>query len=249
MSSTVLTGKGCVVNVSDGLVFGGVQDFKLSCDLEEAVFPAGDSWSSYSVPVGTGWRGEVTFKALDVETLKLALGGQTETGRVLEVLGEAAVVPLEAPFGVELAHDDVVAGSERVRRADGERLRRVAESPAAGEYAVDGASLTFNPAEAGAELRLDYLRLDNGAGDRLVVGPRDLPARFSLYGVLRGHDLRSGEVPAGRFAVYLADCRRSGVFRFGAANGKLGSFSLAFVAGNTNPGDVVFYLPPATGTL
>lgn len=249
MASTVLTGKGCVVDVTDGLAFGGVQDFKLSCELEETAFPAGDSWSSYSVPTGVGWRGEVSFKALDADTLRLALGGERQTGRLLEVLDEAAAIPAEAPFTIVLEHDDNVTGSERVRAADGAAFSRVEDSPGTGEYSIDGATLSFAAADAGTGLLLDYLRLDDSSGERLVVGPRDLPSRFALYGVLRGHDVRTGQAPAGRFAVYLADCRRSGVFRLGAPAGGLGGFTLGFVAHNANPGDVVFYLPPSTGVL
>jgi hypothetical protein len=249
MPSTVLTGKGCVVDVSDGVVFGGVQDFKLTCELEEISFPAGESWSSYSVPMGVKWRGEVAFKALDAAALRLALGGTASAGRVLEVLGEYAAVPAEAPHTVTLEHDDAVAGSERVADTTGEAFARVDDSPAAGEYSIDGLVLTFNAADAGTALSLDYLRLDDSDGDKLTVGPRDLPGRFALYGVLRGHDLQSGEVPAGRFAVYLADCRRSGSFDLGAANGKLGAFTLRFTAHNSSDGDIVFYLPPSRGSL
>ena len=249
MPSTVLTGKGCVVDVTDGVVFGGVQDFKLTCELEEISFPSGESWSSFSVPVGVKWRGEVAFKALDAAALRLALGGTASAGRVLENLGESAAVPAESPYTVTLEHDDFVAGSERVSDASGAAFRRVDESPGGGEYVIDGLELTFDAADAGTELRLDYLRLDDSDGDKLTVGPRDLPGRFALYGVLRGHDLQSGEIPAGRFAVYLADCRRSGSFEVGAANGKLGAFSLRFTVHNASEGDIVFYLPPSGGSI
>jgi hypothetical protein len=244
MPSTVLTGKGCIVDVTTGLVYGGVQEFKLTNELETKSFPAGERWCSYTVPVGVSWRGEIAFKALDAAVLGVVLGGQRATGRVLEVLDEEAVVPGEEPYTVTLAHDDVVALSETVKDAAGRALVRVEDEPSAGEYAVDGDVLTFSDADAGTELRLSYLRLDPDLGDRLVVGPEDVPAKFSLYGVLRGHDLVEGRAPEARFAVYLADCRRTGEFRFGAPADGLGAFTLSFTARNDQPGDVVFYLPP-----
>ncbi|HUT98710.1 MAG TPA: hypothetical protein VM054_06505 [bacterium] len=244
MPSTVLTGKGCIVDVTTGLVYGGVQEFKLTNELETKSFPAGERWSSYTVPVGVNWRGEIAFKALDAATLGVVLGGQSSTGRVLEVLDEEAVVPEEGPRTVTLEHDDNVALSETVKDAAGRSFQRVEDDPASGEYAIDGDTLTFSAADAGAEVRLSYLRLDPNAGDRLVVGPEDIPKKFSLYGVLRGHDLIEGRAPEARFAVYLADCCRTGEFRFGAPADGLGGFTLSFTAHNDQPGDVVFYLPP-----
>jgi hypothetical protein len=244
MPSTVLTGKGCIVDVTTGLVYGGVQEFKLTNELETRSFPAGERWCSYTVPVGVSWRGEIAFKALDAATLGVVLGGARSTGRVLEVLDEEAAVPGDEPYTVTLEHDDNVARSETVKDAAGRSFQRVEDDPASGEYAIDGDTLTFCAADADAELRLAYLRLDPGAGDKLVVGPEDIPAKFSLYGVLRGHDLVEGRAPEARFAVYLADCRRTGEFRFGAPADGLGGFTLSFTAQNDQPGDVVFYLPP-----
>ncbi len=73
----VLTGKGCIVDVTTGLVFGGVQEITLQDELETWNFPAGDRWSSYSVPIGVNWRGEITFKALDLEIFKAVLGSES----------------------------------------------------------------------------------------------------------------------------------------------------------------------------
>ncbi|HDR06199.1 MAG TPA: hypothetical protein ENN88_01040, partial [Candidatus Coatesbacteria bacterium] len=175
MSSTVLTGKGCIVDVASGLVYGGVQEFKLTNELQTRSFPSGESWSSYTVPVGVGWRGEIAFKTLDLDTLRAVLGGQGSTGRVLEVLDEASQVPEEGPYTVTLAHDDNVPRSERVKDAAGRSLVRVDGPPASGEYAVEGDELTFSAADAGRGLFLSYLRRDPEAGDRLVVGPEDVP--------------------------------------------------------------------------
>jgi hypothetical protein len=244
MPSTVLTGKGCIVDVTTGLVYGGVQEFKLTNELETRSFPAGERWCSYTVPVGVSWRGEIAFKALDAATLGVVLGGTRSTGRVLEVLDEEAAVPEDEPYTVTLEHDDNVALSETVKDAAGRAFVRVDGNPASGEYAIDGDTLSFAAADADAELRLAYLRLDPDAGDKLVVGPEDIPQKFSLYGVLRGHDLVEGRAPEARFAVYLADCRRTGEFRFGAPADGLGGFTLSFTARNDQPGDVVFYLPP-----
>ena len=244
MATTVLTGKGCIVDVTTGLVYGGVQEFKLQNELETRSFPAGDRWSSYTVPTGVNWRGEIAFKALDAATLKVVLGGQSSTGRVLEVLDEGALVPEEAPYTVQLDFDDNVSLSETVRDGSGHCFKRVDGDPGAGEYEISGDTLTFNASDAGKEVHLGYLRLDSGAGDKLIVGPEDVPQKFSLYGVLRGHDLIEGTAPAARFAVYLADCRRTGEFKFGAPVGGIGSFTLSFTAQNNQAGDVVFYLPP-----
>jgi len=244
MASTVLTGKGCIVDVTTGLVFGGVQEFKLQNELETRSFPAGDRWSSYSVPIGVNWRGEIAFKALDLATLKIILGGQSSTGRVLEVLDEEALIPEEAPYTVQLEYDDNVSLSETVKDGSGGSFKRVDGDPGAGEYTVSDETLTFNSADAGRGIFISYLRLDPSAGDKLTVGPEDVPQRFSLYGVLRGYDLVRGQTPDARFAVYLADCRRTGEFRFGAPVGGVGSFTISFVAQNNQAGDVVFYLPP-----
>jgi hypothetical protein len=244
MASTVLTGKGCVVDVTTGLVYGGVQEFKLANELETLSFPAGDRWSSHTVPTGVGWHGEIAFKALDLATLGVVLGGQSSTGRVLEVLDEQALVPEEWPHTVTLEHDDNVALSETVRGDSGRFFSRVEGTPGAGEYVIEDDTLTFSAADGGRSVRIGYLRLDPSEGDKLVVEPEDVPTKFSLYGVLRGHDLIEGRPPEARFAVYLADCRRTGEFRFGAPVGGVGSFSVSFVAQNNQPGDVVFYLPP-----
>ncbi len=244
MPSTVLTGKGCVVEVKRGLVFGGVHEFKLVHELETITFPAGESWASYSVPVGMSWRGEVAFRALDAETLRFVLGGSRQTGRLLEVRDESQTIPAEAPHTVTLSHADVVVNSEEVSDAAGRPFTRSEAAPAAGEYSIDGDLLTFNAADAGRVISLSYLRLDETAGDKLIVNPDDLPARFALYGVLRGHDTADGSAPAERYAVYLADCQRVGEFKLGAAAGSVGSFTVSFIAHNRNPGDVVFYLPP-----
>jgi|GEM_PF-1450100 len=247
MPSTILTGKGCVVEVKRGLVFGGVHEFKLVHELETLSFPAGESWASYSVPVGMSWRGEVAFRALDAETLRFVLGGERQTGRLLEVRNESQSIPAEAPFTVTLNHGDAAVNSEEVSDNGGRPFTRSEDSPAAGEYSRSGELLTFNAADAGRAISLSYLRLDETAGDKLIVNPDDMPARFALYGVLRGHDTADGSVPAERYAVYLADCQRTGEFKLGAAAGNIGSFSVSFTAHNRNPGDVVFYLPPTKG--
>ncbi len=244
MASTVLTGKGCIVDVTTGLVFGGVQEFKLQNELETRSFPAGDRWSSYSVPTGVNWRGEIAFKALDVATLKLILGGQSSTGRILEVLDEGTTIPTEPPYTVQLNHDDNVQGSETVKDGSGGSYKRVDGDPEAGEYTISDDTITFNSADADVEVHIGYLRLDPSAGDKLTVGPDDVPQKFSLYGVLRGYDLVRGQAPDARFAVYLADCRRTGEFSFGAPVGGVGSFTISFIAQNNQDGDVVFYLPP-----
>lgn len=234
-----LQGKGCIVDTTTGLVYGGVQEFKLTNELETKSFPAGERWCSYTVPVGVSWRGEISFKALDAATLGVVLGGVRSTGRVLEVLDEEAAVPGDEPYIVTLEHDDNVALSETVKDAAGRAFVRVDDDPASGEYAVDGDELSFSAADADAELRLAYLRLDPDAGDKLVVGPEDIPQKFSLYGVLRGIQ----EVSEGRCAVYLADCQRTEEPLLDVPTKGLGFLTIPFTAHNDNPGDIVLYLP------
>jgi len=190
------------------------------------------------------WRGEIAFRNLDAETLRFVLGGERQTGRLLEVRNESQTVPAAAPFTVSLNHSDAAVNSEAVSDADGKPFFRSEADPAAGEYRRDGAVLTFNAADADKPLQVNYLRLDPSEGDKVIVNPDDLPPRFALYGVLRAHDTADGSVPAERYAVYLADCQRTGEFKFGAAAGSVGSFTVSFTAHNRAPGDVVFYLPP-----
>ncbi|WP_395664567.1 phage head-tail connector protein [Methylocella sp.] len=74
-----------------------------------------------------------------------------------EVSGEAATAPAQAPFSVTAAAPyGAWACDGGARLADGALLRRVAEDPGAGEYAVDGGVYQFSAAEAGAAVELSY---------------------------------------------------------------------------------------------
>jgi hypothetical protein len=108
-----------------------------------------------------------------------------------QVSGEAAVVPITAPFTVVAqAPFGIFASDGGVAYANGTALAPVAANPGAGQYAVSDGLYTFSPADAGAAVALTYgyipydiaLAAKEWAGERYAYHTRIGQASKSLGG-------------------------------------------------------------------
>lgn len=100
----------------------------------------------------------------------LYFGVALQPGQTTTANGEAAVVPASAPFTVAVANAATFATDLGVIAATtGIALRKVAGSPASGQYAVAEAGLyTFAAADANAAVMISYTYGVAGSGQKLV---------------------------------------------------------------------------------
>jgi len=207
-----------------GVDFPDYGDVEINFGLNFPSPPPPASAGGYVVPYDAPITGKIAWYELTAELLAAFTGDTLSPGAVKRTEAEPHQVPLEEPFEVTLAHTSNVARSEIVIADDNSRLVRTSTSPGPGEYGIAGAKLTFNAAQAGYYVYVDYFYSDKDNGKTLVLNPSS-----SLYD---------------RELVLVAErCRRTGPLASGPAGGEFGSLGFEFAVDNRAPGDVVAYFP------
>ncbi len=237
-----LTGKGLIVDMGRGIDFPDYGDVEINFGLNFPSPPPPASAGGYVVPYDAPIKGKIAWYELTAELLAAFTGDTLSPGAVKRTEAEPHQVPLEEPFEVTLAATSNVARSEIVIADDNSRLVRAAGSPGPGEYGIAGAKLTFNAAQAGYYVYVDYFYSDKDNGKTLVLNPFNLPGEFKLLADLTLFDAASSLYD--RELVLVAErCRRAGPLASGPAGGEFGSLGFEFAVDNRAPGDVVAYFP------
>ena len=156
------------------LRFGALQDVSVdfSGDIKQL-------FGQYQFALDTA-RGKtkIEWKAssgnIDVEAFNQIFFGETvDTGNeLIQVINEAGAVPAMTAYTVTAAHGaDFVMDLGVYLAADATPLKQVSGAPNAGEYSVDNAGVyTFNVAQAGAAVLLNYLYESAATGGSLDIG-------------------------------------------------------------------------------
>lgn len=138
---------------------GVVQSIKTTVDIKSSELPDGNS----DFPMGvydTGKDGtiEVTMSSFQ-PALYAALLGQTVTKETTQNMWSAEekyTIPSSAPYTVTLENSVVAGGTIVVLDNTGSPFASVSSDPAASQYTVSGATLTFNAADAAKEVFCTY---------------------------------------------------------------------------------------------
>lgn len=237
-----LIGKGLIVDAGRGVDFPDYGDLELTFGLNVLNIPAPAATGGYVVPYDAPVTGRIGWYDLSADLLAAVSGNAVAEGTVRRAESEPHDIPASSPYTVTLTHATPLALTDMVVRDDGARMTRVAGAPAAGQYAVAAATLTFNAADAGRRVYVDYFYTQAGAGHQVVVSPFALPAEFKLIAALKLYDTGANEF-AGELVAAAEHCRRTGPLAVGARAGQFGSFGFEFAVENRTPGDLVIYFP------
>lgn len=117
----------------------------------------------FQFPVDTARaNGKITGKAstakIDVLTYNELFFGQTvNTGQDIPVVNEAASVPAESPYTVEVENSATWTEDQGVyNAATGIKMKRVASGPTTGQYSVAAGTYTFATADEGIAVMISY---------------------------------------------------------------------------------------------
>jgi len=237
-----LIGKGLIIDAGRGVDFPDYGDLELSFGLSVLNIPAPAATGGYVVPYDAPVTGRIGWYDLSAELLAAVTGNAAAAGTVRRAESEPHDVPVASPYTITLAYSTPVALTDVVVRDDGVRMTRVAAGPAAGQYVIAEATLTFNAADAGRRVYVDYFYAQAGVGHQVVVSPFALPAEFKLAAALKLYDTAVNEY-AGELVATAEHCRRTGPLAVGARAGQFGSFGFEFAVENRAPGDLVLYFP------
>lgn len=106
------------------------------------------------------------------------------TGLLLSAVGEAGTVAAATPYTVTVANAatfDTDLGV--VYAATGAPLTRVASAPAQGQYSVAAGVYTFNAADTGAAVLIDYLYTAAGGGTKVALSNQAMGTTPTFMGV------------------------------------------------------------------
>ncbi len=130
------------------------------------------------------FTGKAKFAQISGAMLNDLFFSQTAaTGLLLSAVGEAGTVPA-TPFTVTVANAatfDTDLGV--VYAATGAPLTRVASAPAQGQYAVAAGVYTFNAADTGAAVLVDYLYTAPTGGTKVALSNQTMGTTPTFMGV------------------------------------------------------------------
>jgi len=169
-------------------------------------------------------------------------GSTLSTGTVRRVSAESHQIPAIAPYTIDLTNNAIIAKSDVLIRDDSVRMKRVEETPTAGQYSITDNTLTFSSADSSKYVYVDYFYEDDSDGYCLSIDPYALPGSFKLITSLKAYDTNSADY-SGDVVFVASKCRRSGPIEVGSRVGEFGTFGFDFTVENRSQDDVVLYFP------
>jgi hypothetical protein len=115
-------------------------------------------WSANSVATGFEPTVTVTLNSYSPKLHAELLGGSFSYSGSEDMftVGEEGLIPSSASYTVTLAHNYKSGGFIAVCGTDGSPWVKTASAPAAKQYSISATTLTFNSADAGAEIYATY---------------------------------------------------------------------------------------------
>lgn len=138
---------------------GTVQTIKTSIDVKSSELPDGNSdWPMGVYDTGRDGSIEVTMSSFQPKIYAALMGVTTtaETNQKMWAAEEEQTIPATAAYTVDLEHAVAAGGTIVVLDQSGSPLVSVASGPAANQFTVSSATLTFNSADANKAIFCTY---------------------------------------------------------------------------------------------
>lgn len=234
----------------EGVAFAGGERicdaiaFTINEDLKVVESKQGDGGGAISWPVGRDVTGTVTFKGLNAEIFSLLTGGTIASGTAKRVRDGDETQTI-ATNQITLSQTSKVQEDTIVLRGgNGTIFKRVASSPAVGEYTYDATTgvCTFNASETKTTIYPSYVYDDGTEGKTVTVGKGDLPSEMTFWGTLRTKNINNGNL--GDVITKLSRINRTGALEIGGeSEGSTKDLSFTFSAILDDNNDWKMYFP------
>jgi hypothetical protein len=115
----------------------------------------------------------------------LFFNGTMQSGRLMTALDEAGSVPASVAYTITVSNSATFIGDLGViDRLTGSLMKRVAASPAAGEYTVSAGVYTFASADASKAVQISYQYNVAGSGQTIIIAQNLIGAAPKFKAVL-----------------------------------------------------------------
>lgn len=233
-----------IVSLGDDTRFQDVVAFSVVNEMINITHNQGGGAGEISWPAGRKVHGTIQFNAFNAAMMAVLTGGSLSTGTVSMVRRGTENHTITDNTVTLTEAGDVIEGTISLVGGAGTIFKKVAESPAAGEFSYVAATgvATFNAAETETTIYPEYLHADSANGQTLDIGVRDVPSELTLYGALRSKDLNAGTEDV--VVAMLKNVNIGGNFEIGGeSGGSTKEMSIDYSAVIAAEGDYKIYFP------
>lgn len=233
----ILWGEG--VAFADGVELFEIQNLIVNFGVDVIEGVKGDGGGNIIVPVSQPISGRAEFLGMNPDNFAILTGASNATGRYVRVRQEAQT---KSTNTITLSNTPL-SNSERVIASGANKipLKRVAATPAVGEYTISGDTITLNASQSESDFLIDYIYSDGSNGITSTFGPSTLPSSFEMIGTLRTKELFGDTT--NDLVFKATKCERTSEFGLGAANRAFANPGFDFNIRVDSSGDLIVSWP------
>lgn len=199
----------------DGNQAFDVQNLGVNFGVDTIQGVRGDGGGQIIIPVGSIITARLEFGSLTAEVFNAITGAAAATGTVKRKRSNTLT---KSTNDLTIADATYVENTLMVvpTGANKNPLKRVASSPAVGEYTVSSTTITLNASQTEDDFDVTYFYTDAADGSTSRFSQSSLPSSFELWGSMRHknpYDKTKNDL-----VFYAANCDRTSEFGLAAGN-------------------------------